>query len=219
MGGLAAWERIESIRLSGQIEHDGESIDICIIKKRPNQIRTTVTIPLPGDPDQHVQVIRAFDGKTAWTATRLAGAPEFEREILDEQAAADLHIDAGVLPLLIKLWRRNEAILRLADTVASETEPLYVIEATLPKSNRSLRFYLSSNSYHVVEKTSATQNGPTSSQMSDFATIEGIVIPRNHRIENETTGVSFLHTDSIEVGVGIYDDYFEAASKMTVSAN
>ena len=55
MGGLRNWSQVESIRLSGTIERDGQTVDIVIIKKRPNQIRATVTIPLPNDPDNKVQ--------------------------------------------------------------------------------------------------------------------------------------------------------------------
>ena len=82
MGGLANWSQIESIQLNGTIERDGKTVDFVIIKKRPDQIRATVTMPVPGKEDEAIQLIRAHDGKSAWTATRLSGAPEMQKEKL-----------------------------------------------------------------------------------------------------------------------------------------
>ena len=72
MGGLTNWSQIESIQLNGTGERDGKTVDVVIIKKRPNQIRATVTLPVPGKEDEAIQLIRAHDGKSAWTANRLA---------------------------------------------------------------------------------------------------------------------------------------------------
>jgi hypothetical protein len=80
MGGLNNWNRIESIQMNGTIERDGQTVDIVIVKKRPDQIRATVTVPIPGKENEAFQIIRAHDGKTAWTATAWPAFRRFRRK-------------------------------------------------------------------------------------------------------------------------------------------
>ena len=102
MGGLTNWSQIESIQLNGTVERDGKTVDVVIIKKRPNQIRATVTVPVPGKEGEAIQLIRAHDGKSAWTATRLAGAPEMQKEELPPEAADQIPLSYTHLTLPTK---------------------------------------------------------------------------------------------------------------------
>ena len=149
MGGLTNWSQIESIQLNGTIERDGKTVDVVIIKKRPDQIRATVTMPVPGKEDEVIQLIRAHDGKSAWTATRLAGAPEMQKEELPPEAADQLLADAGVMPLLIKFWREGVK-LELLNSKTIDGTRRYVVEANPEGTRNKYTFYISEETYLVT---------------------------------------------------------------------
>lgn len=207
MGGIRNWSKVESIRLNGTIVRNGQLVDICIVKKRPNQIRATVTLPLPGSDEEELQVIRAHDGKTAWTATRLAGASEMVKEELPSEAAAELLADAGVLPPLIKLWREG-AEFELLESKVIDGENAYSL-GTKEKNPLQNIFYLSSDSYQLLAYDSIKSDGTaTRTRLKGFVKAEGVLIPRESVIEAPSTGRSTMTTHSVEVGVGIYKEYF-----------
>lgn len=208
MGGMRNWSKVDSIRLNGSIERDGQLVDICIVKKRPNQIRATVTLPLPGNDEEKLQVIRAHDGNTAWTATRVAGAPEMIKEELPPEAAGKLLADAGVLPPLIKLWREGVAI-ELLGTEVIAGQDAYKIKTAI-EAGQQYTFYLSSESYLLLAYDSTDKNGSIDrTSISDFMKEAGVLIPRSSVIESTATGTSTMRTKSVQIGVGIYKEYFE----------
>ena len=211
MGGLTNWSQIESIQLNGTVERDGVTVDVVIIKKRPDQIRATVTIPVPGKEDEAIQLIRAHDGKSAWTATRLAGAPEMQKEELPPEAADQLLADAGVMPRLIKFWREGVK-LELLNSKTIDGTRCYVVEASPEKMRNKYTFYISDETYLVTHyENDHPENGRTITQLNDYNSDHGVFIPMVHVIENEQTGRSVMTTSSIKFGVGIYEDYFSAA--------
>jgi hypothetical protein len=142
MGGLSNWHKVESIQLNGTIKRDGQTVNVVIIKKRPNQIRATVTVPIPNKDDAYFQVIRAHDGKTAWTATRLAGAPDMVKQELPAEAADELLADAGVLPPLIKFWREG-AQLELLSPKIINSETNFSIRVAGKNLTSEYTFYIS----------------------------------------------------------------------------
>ena len=211
MGGLLNWSQIESIQLNGTVERDGNTVDVVIIKKRPNKIRATVTVPVPGKEDEAIQLIRAHDGKSAWTATRLAGAPEMQKEELPPEAADQLLSDAGVMPRLIKLWREG-AELELLNSKTIDGTRRYVVEASPEGTLNKYTFYISDETYLVTHyENDHPENGRTVTQLNEYNSDHGILIPMVSVIENEQTGRSVMTTSSIKFGVGIYEDYFSAA--------
>ncbi len=173
MGGMRNWSKVESIRLNGTIERDGQIVDICIVKKRPNQIRATITLPLPGSEEEKLQVIRAHDGETAWTATRLAGAPVMKKEELPPEAAAELLADAGVLPRLIKLWREGVELELLEPKIIDEKQA-YRLKAETETTQQHI-FYLSADSYELLAYESVDKDGTTTrTTITDYIKEAGV---------------------------------------------
>ncbi|PXA03758.1 hypothetical protein DDZ13_10725 [Coraliomargarita sinensis] len=203
------WLKVESIRLSGTIERNGRAADICIVKKRPNQIRATVTLPLPGGEDEKLQVIRAHDGEAAWTATRLAGAPVMKKDPLPPDAAAELLADAGVLPPLIKLWREGGKLKRSTpETKGALT--LIPISSQPGNGETSHVFYLNHETHllHAIENR--TTHSVTKTTFADYTWEAGVRLAKTSKVESSETGHSKLETKSIQIGVGIYDEYFSS---------
>jgi outer membrane lipoprotein-sorting protein len=216
IGGMRAWSQVESIQLNGTIERDGQTVEIVIVKKQPNQIRATVTLPLPGDPENQIQLIRAHDGKQAWTATRLAGAEDLTREALPPEAANELLVDAGVMPPLLKMWQANVK-LELLEPREIGYETAYTIR-TLPEAGTRFDFFISSEDFRLIGyETRNDQGHTTRTTLADYTEIEGIQLPATVTIESDDTGTSILRHSSMDVGVGIYREYFELSSGPTTA--
>lgn len=211
IGGLLNWSRVESILLLGTVERDGQSAEIVIVKKRPNKIRATVTLPIPGTEGEYVQIIRAHDGKTGWTATRRAGAKETVKTELDPTEAAGLLSDAGVLPKLLQLWRSNEPLKLLGRSVIEE-QTVYILEWDDGNSETRHRFYLDVNSYRTVAHEVQTPADTILTKFSGHEAFRGVYLPTRADITAATTGLSVLLTESVEIGVGIYNRYFSRNS-------
>ena len=158
MGGWKNWYAIESIRLTGNIERDGQTIEFCIVKKRPQQIRATITIPIPGSDNEAMQMIRAHDGKQAWAATRRAGAQELKQQKITGQAAADLLAEATVLPSLIHLWRSGATLDRRPNSTEAGQE-LIVIQPTPTDTSSVYTFYLHIDNYRILHYTQLNADG------------------------------------------------------------
>jgi outer membrane lipoprotein-sorting protein len=213
MGGLHNWQKVESIQLNGTIERDGQTVDIVIVKKRPNQIRATVTLPIPGRKDESLQMIQAHDGKSAWSAKRLSGAPEILKEELSQEAADELLADSGVMPHLIKFWREGTKLKQLPSETTNG-EKTFVIQANLKNSSNIYTFHVSQENYLITEYESThSTHATTRTQLSNYKMEQGVMIPTLNIIENEQTGKSILTMHSIKIGVGIYEEYFELGER------
>lgn len=218
MGGLRNWNKVESIRTTGTIERDGKLVDFCIIKKRPNQIRATITMPIPGNEEEHLQVIRAHDGKEAWTATRLAGGETLAHQSLTGDEATDLIEEAQVLPQLMHLWQSN-AKLEVTGVKTYEGELHHIITATHEHTpDKHYEFYLSDDSY-LVSKSIIYKNGQLSSSttLSNLAPVSGIIVAKTLHLNSPVTGLSLMQVEDVTIGVGIYEEYFEGEQRQTAS--
>jgi outer membrane lipoprotein-sorting protein len=208
IGGPANWRQIESIQLNGTVERDGNTVDVVILKKRPNKIRATITVPVPGKEGEAIQLIRAYDGKSAWTANRLAGDPEMQKEELSPEAADQLLADAGVMPLLIKLWHEDTK-LELLNSKTIDGTRCYVVEASPEGTLNKYTFYISDETYLITHyENDHPTNGRTITQLNDYYSESDILIPMTHVIDDEQTGRSVMTTRSIKFGVGVREDYF-----------
>jgi hypothetical protein len=210
MGGLTNWSRVESIRLAGTVERDGQTVDIVIVKKRPEKIRATVTVPISEKEGEYLQLIRAHDGTNAWTATRLAGAAETPKTELTGQDAQDLLADAGVVPRLFKLWRTNKP-LHYTGSGTFKGINVHIIEFEDTANAAHHRFYLSAKSYRTLGYETRTEEKTVVTRLSAYKEKEGVFIPTYSEITTEGTGRSVIRIRSIQVGVGIYADYFRGA--------
>lgn len=104
---------------------------------------------LSANEDDKLQVIRAHDGKIAWTATRLAGASDMVKEALPPDAADALLADASVIPRLIKLWREGAKVEMLESTTIAG-ENAFTLK-TRAKTGQQEIFYLSSLNYQLLQ--------------------------------------------------------------------
>lgn len=211
MGGWKQWSQVESIRSTGIIERDRQQIEFCIIKKRPKQIRATLTIPIPGSDDDAMQIIQAHDGRNAWSGTRRAGDAHLHKTELTNSQEQALLNDASVLPKLIQLWRAGAPIEILQHPSARNHE-CTTLRVTPTTADEIYTFVLDQN-YKVTSYTHTTQGQQTTqTHLSHYEQVDGLYLPMHMEIQSEQTGRSVMTTEAVTVGVGIYEDYFTSAT-------
>lgn len=213
MGGWMHWNDVESIRSTGTLERDGQQIEFCIIKKRPQQIRATLTIPIPESDDEAMQIIQAHDGRNAWAGTRRAGDARLNKtELTDSQAQALLN-DASVLPKLIQLWRAG-APMEILQHPSARNHECTTLKVTSTTADDIYIFLLDQN-YKVTSYTHTTHDQQTTqTHLSHYKQIDGLYLPMHMEIHSEQTGRSIMTTKAIVIGVGIYEDYFASAGDL-----
>lgn len=208
IGGLRAWSKIESIRIAGTVSQNRQDADILIIKKRPNQIRATVTIPIPGEEDKKFQVIRAHDGSTAWTASRQAGARKLKTSTLSQSEAQTLLNDAQILPPLFRLWQEG-AQLELNGVQNIKGKDYFVIKAQVKGSADTFTFNISTESLLTHRYTTEISGVTWTTTLTNYEKQGEVMMPTTSIIESKASGVSIVTAETIELGVGIYDEYFK----------
>lgn len=211
MGGMYNWNQVESIRLAGTIERDGRTADIVIIKKRPNQIRATITLPPQDEHKEPYQIIRAHDGKHAWTALRQAGAPKLSAQELDTVSAEALLNDSSILPRLINL-QQQKCKFTLLGVTRIDGRQAYAIVAT-PTESTSQTFYIDTDTFQTIRYATETTTSKTFTSLEDYTKKAGVVIPRRSVITATDSTQTIIKIDSIEIGPGIYNEYFKMAQQ------
>jgi hypothetical protein len=136
------------------------------------------------------------------------------KEELPAQAAAQLLIDAGVLTKLIEM-RRNGATLELLHPTKIGYEFAYTILANPKDSDSTFTFYLSAETLRTVQYSETDTTGTTMTQVKDYEVHNAVYLPTISIIAASQAGHSTIRTYSIEVGVGIYEEYFSQTTIKT----
>jgi hypothetical protein len=70
--------------------------------------------------------------------------------------------------------------------------------------------------YRILHYTQLNADGTnTRTTLDNYRTFNGVLFPENTRIESKQTGTSIMAIRDIEIGIGIYDDYFENIHRTT----
>ena len=208
MGGWRAWNKVESIRLTGTIEREGQTYDFCIIKKRPDQIRATITMSLPGNKDEEIQLIRAYDGKKAWTASRMAGSEIRDRMPIASEYLHELRAEAFFESLLISLWQ-DSANLKLITKVPTIHGNEHYTVSAVKDMHHNYIFRLCKNSYKIKSFTYCNESGDkVNTKLYAYNNVNGLEFSMGATIDCSKQGITNLEIKAIELGVGIYEEYF-----------
>lgn len=207
-GGWKNLNRVESIRLSGEITREGSSSPIVILKKRTNKIRATITVPSPWDNNLFIQSIRGYDGNQGWMSTRVAGTMDHERSLLKENQETELYVESGVTNLLIKLQQDN-ALMELENIQPFQQQECWKIKASFKNKSKEFMLYISTKSFALLGYD-ITHSDKTSTRViyDNFISQSGVIIPRKLTTINEATGQTSFIAQNIDVGIGIHREYF-----------
>jgi hypothetical protein len=173
-GGLARLRSVESLRLSGTMELPGISAPFVIELKRPNKMRTEITV-------EGRTSIRAYDGRTGWAQSPLPGEPPLRmspQDTAEARAQADVDlsplVDAAKKGYTVELAGRNRLL-------GGDAWTLVVRGSDGPPRT----VFLDAKSHLVVrvEDRRTVDDQPVDfvTEVGDYHEVEGVVFP--HRFE------------------------------------
>lgn len=205
IGGLEAWQNVETMKATGTITLAGGQMEAPFIMyaKRPRMQRMEFTI-------QGMTGVQAFDGESAWMLMPFMG--QTEPEAMPEDQARALREDADMDGPLIG-YEEKGIELELTGTEDVEGTPAYKLKVTLPSGEE--RFYFLETDYYLPIKVSGRreldeQTIEFETIMGDYKEVGGLVMA--HSIENRVPGMpqggQMITLQQVEVNVEIPDSLF-----------
>lgn len=200
MGGRAALENIQSLRLSGKVNlRDGTVYSITVLKKRPNLVRFVVEMP-------QMRVVQGYNGSEAWVLRQSGRNRIIER--MNPESAVRFIRNAPIENVLLNPGETGVEI-RLAGQAEVNRIPCHEIVATFPDGTRSVYFFEQANG-RERKLVMYDAEGEVIEEIvpGRFEQIQGVVFARQqlYRRANETD--STLVFEDIEINIGIIDTIF-----------
>jgi hypothetical protein len=205
-GGLERLKSITTLRMTGRVEANGQTVEMSTVSKRPNLIRQEMTV-------QGQRIVSAFDGTRMWTINPMTGSkapqvvPGPQAEMMKTQADFD-----G--PLVDH--RAKGHTIAYVGTETVEKRPTHRLKVRL-KSGGEVLVDLDAETFLEVrlsrEVDMAGAPATIETLMSDFRAVSGLMLP--YAIRNVVNGQpqARIAVDRIDVDVPIDDGLFQMPRK------
>ncbi|QYY36437.1 hypothetical protein [Ruficoccus sp. ZRK36] len=199
-GGKTYISSIETLRMEGTIEQEGETYSFVQVKKKPNLMRMTIEL-------ETTDLIMGYNGKTAWQTTRqrpqaleLTGAAKQEL-IRDDEMFGHLHTDDNTTITRTYLGEAeldNIKVLQIEVQLEDGGVELYSIDPDTYLDYAMAYTWVEDGQTHTTEY-----------RFSDYRSVDKLILP--HRIECYQEGeiASVVTLDSIRLDAGVYLPYFD----------
>lgn len=201
-GGAEKWKSIQTQKMTGVAVSQGFQLAMTVYAKRPNQSRQELTVEIPGQPV--VTIVNLFDGTKAWMINPMTGsdAPQAMPDAETATAKAQSDFDGA----LVDYKARGYTVVAV-DRVAvagKQAHHLKVTRNDLPTQH----FYLDPDTFVELR---ITTEGPAASEtdLSDYKTIEGIMVPHTIRISQGGAVQAELKINKVEFNPPLADTLFK----------
>jgi outer membrane lipoprotein-sorting protein len=207
-GGLPKLRAVKSMRVTLKMSSGSMEFPIVIEAKRPNSIRTEVTI-------QGNAIISAFDGKNGWSINPFQSAKK-EPEPMTPEELRQIEAEADIDGPLID-WKPKGHLVELQGKEPVEGSDAFKLKVTL--KNGDVRYiYLDTDSYLQVKTTSKRKVRDTEIEgeqlLGNYKEVGGLMMA--HSIDAGATGVpqrQKMTVEKIEFNVPIDDLRFKMPEK------
>lgn len=206
IGGLEAWQDVESMKATGTMVVGGGQIEAPFVMyaKRPRMQRVEFTV-------QGMTGIQAFDGEQAWMLMPFMG--QTEPEVMPEDQARQMREEADIDGPLIG-YEEEGIELELMGTEDVDGTPAYKIRVTMPSGQE--RFYYLDAEYYLPikvegEREQGEQTVAFETILGDYKeTEDGLVMAYSieNRIPGMPQGGQMMVLDEVEVDVEMADSLF-----------
>ncbi len=199
-GGSAYIDSIETLRMEGTIEQDGQQLSFVQVKKQPDLIRMTVTL-------NGMELIMGYNGETAWQTVRqrrqaveLTGPA---RENLIRNAAMFNQLYQPHNPHVVRAYAGSDEF---------EGRPVYLIDVTLENGSTE-RYTIDQETFldYRLEYSEVVDGSEhqVEYRYQDIRRLDRLQLP--FRVESYRDGelVSVITLESIRLDAGVYLPYFD----------
>ena len=201
-GGAEKWKTIQTQKMTGSATSQGLQLAMTVYAKRPNLSRQELTIEIPGQPV--MTIVNMFDGAKAWMINPMTGNPAPQAMPDDETATAKAQSDFDGALVDYKAKGYTVVLVDGGKVAGKPAHHLKVTRADLPTQH----VYLDTETF--VE-TRVTTEGATASEtdLSDYKSIDGIMVPHSIRISQSGALVAELRIGKVEFNVPMDDALFK----------
>ena len=201
MGGLSAYQRLESLRMEGDMEIGGRTFPFRIFKKKPDLFMLTMT--LPGRNDWTM----GYDGEVAWQ--QRPDLNDGKAVKMDEVQQARFLLDAAFASHLLYAKDPKKEI-NLIDTVPLDGRICHQIEVMFSSGYR-LTYFIDTRTLHEYKVVIEDKNTGrlTEAFFDDYVKVGGMPMAREVTNFEEGEPVSILRIERIESNVGLMPWIFE----------
>lgn len=201
-GGAEKWKTIQTQKMTGTAVAQGFNLGLTVYAKRPNQSRQELTIEIPGQPV--MTIVNLFDGAKAWMINPMSGSSEPQAMPDAETATAKAQSDFDGILVDYKAKGYTVVLVDQARVAGKPTHHLKVTRSDLPTQH----VYLDPDTF--VEVRVSTE-GPTASEtdLTDYKSIEGIMVPHNIKISQSGNVQAELRISKVEFNVPLDDALFK----------
>lgn len=194
IGGVAAWEALQSTRSVGTLNLMGGQAtgEITSTAARPALLRADIHL-------QGMHVVQGYDGEVGWMINPFAGqttaAPADAATVAAMAEQADL--DGPLVG-----WREDGHSIELMGTEAVNGADAYRLEVTLASGETST-YFLDASTYLVTRVQANRQvTGPTTTDLMDYRAVAGLMMPFAVSSTSQQ-GNQSVAWDTIEVNIDI----------------
>jgi len=203
MGGMAALQRIMSVRMSGKVEYpDGSRHSITVLKKRPDRVRVSLDTGT-------IRFIQAYNGTEAWFA-RKSGRREFHDRMRGDLKETFIREAPLENVLLSSRLRDNEVSITLGPDVTVAKELCYQVIARFPSGEKIIH-YIEHDEFLERRILEYDADGNLVSELvpGSFETHAGVSFATSIVRLKDGKTVSTLQLEEIDVNVGILNNAFD----------
>jgi outer membrane lipoprotein-sorting protein len=205
-GGAEKWKSINAVRMTGKVTVQGMELPLTIYAKRPNLSRQEITV-------QDRKIVQAFDGTTPWMINPMMGA-ETAQEIpgpQGEMMKTESDFDGALLD-----WQSKGHKVELVGNEKLDGKPVHHLKVT-KKSGNVQHFYLDAESGIELKTTTEVDAAGTKqvieSEMSNYQSVDGIMLPHTIRQILNGTQMVQMTIDKVELNPALEEGLFKMPAK------
>lgn len=205
-GGAEKWKAVSAVKMIGKVSLQGMELPLVVYAKRPNMSRQEITI-------QDKTIVQAFDGTTPWMINPMMGS-ETAQEIPGPQGdmmKSDADFDGALMD-----WKSKGHTVDLVGNEKLDGKPVHHLKVT-KKSGHVQHFYLDADSGIELKTTTEMDAGGAKqvieSEMSNYQTVEGIMLPHTIKQMLNGTQVVQMTIDKVEINPAMDDGLFKMPGK------
>jgi len=202
-GGAEKIHAIRTLDMTTTTAMMGRDIDGEIFMKRPSKLRIELRV-------EDKKIIRAFDGKVAWSVFPFhGGGPDPEEMPADE--AKSLAAQADIDGPLIDARAKGNAV-ELAGTEDVEGSPAYRLKVTLAGGDVTTIYIDKETGLRVRETSKVRQQGTeveSDRYFSSYKRVEGVAFPFSVDTRSQGKSVGHVTYRQIRINAPVDDRLFE----------
>src|SRR5688572_18698963 len=200
-GGAEKWKAVQTQKMTGVATSQGFQLAMTVYAKRPNVSRQELTIEIPGQPV--MTIVNLFDGTKGWMINPMTGDPTPQAMPDAETATAKAQSDFDGALVDYKAKGFTVVLVDGGKVAGKPAHHLKVTRADLPTQH----VYLDPETFVEMR---VTTEGPTASDtdLSDYKTVEGVMVPHNIKISQNGALVAELRINKVEFNLPLDDALF-----------